>query len=134
MRFQRYKEKIEYIIEALSEIPERPERPIEVSGTFYNLLTSIEAAMDICAMLVKDLGRRVEDDYTNIEYLREIGVIDEELATKLKMCNGLRNWLVHRYNRLDKKLVLESVDRVKETLFEFIRRVENALEAQSRRD
>ncbi|MEM3647321.1 MAG: DUF86 domain-containing protein [Thermofilum sp.] len=133
MRFQRYKEKIEYIIEALSEIPERPERPIEVSGTFYNLLTSIEAAMDICAMLVKDLGRRVED-YTNIEYLREIGVIDEELATKLKMCNGLRNWLVHRYNRLDKKLVLESVDRVKETLFEFIRRVENALEAQSRRD
>ncbi|MEM0309105.1 MAG: DUF86 domain-containing protein [Thermofilaceae archaeon] len=134
MRFQRYKEKIEYIIEALSEIPERPERPIEVSGTFYNLLTSIEAAMDICAMLVKDLGRRVEDDYTNIEYLREIGVIDEELATKLKMCNGLRNWLVHRYNRLDKKLVLESVDRVKETLFEFIRRVENALEAQSRGD
>lgn len=85
-------------------------------------------------MLVKDLGRRVEDDYTNIEYLREIGVIDEELATKLKMCNGLRNWLVHRYNRLDKKLVLESVDRVKETLFEFIRRVENALEAQSRGD
>ncbi|MEM2299190.1 MAG: DUF86 domain-containing protein [Thermofilaceae archaeon] len=134
MRFQRYKEKIEYIIEALSEIPERPERPIEVSGTFYNLLTSIEAAMDICAMLVKDLGRRVEDDYTNIEYLREIGVIDEELATKLKMCNGLRNWLVHRYNRLDKKLVLESVDRVKETLFEFIRRVENALKAQSRGD
>ncbi|MEM4805981.1 MAG: DUF86 domain-containing protein [Thermofilaceae archaeon] len=94
----------------------------------------MEAAMDICAMLVKDLGRRVEDDYTNIEYLREIGVIDEELATKLKMCNGLRNWLVHRYNRLDKKLVLESVDRVKETLFEFIRRVENALEAQSRGD
>ncbi|MEM1522145.1 MAG: DUF86 domain-containing protein [Thermofilaceae archaeon] len=134
MRFQRYKEKIEYIIEALSEIPERPERPIEVSGTFYNLLTSIEAAMVICAMLVKDLGRRVEDDYTNIEYLREIGVIDEELATKLKMCNGLRNWLVHRYNRLDKKLVLESVDRVKETLFEFIRRVENALKAQSRGD
>ncbi|MEM2409886.1 MAG: DUF86 domain-containing protein [Thermofilaceae archaeon] len=134
MRFHRYKEKIEYIIEALSEIPERPERPIEVSGTFYNLLTSIEAAMDICAMLVKDLGRRVEDDYTNIEYLREIGVIDEELATKLKMCNGLRNWLVHRYNRLDKKLVLESVDRVKETLFEFIRRVENALKAQSRGD
>ncbi|MEM0024660.1 MAG: DUF86 domain-containing protein [Thermofilaceae archaeon] len=94
----------------------------------------MEAAMDTCAMLVKDLGRRVEDDYTNIEYLREIGVIDEELATKLKMCNGLRNWLVHRYNRLDKKLVLESVDRVKETLFEFIRRVENALEAQSRGD
>lgn len=134
MRLERYREKIEYIIEALSEIPEEPRTPIEVSGTFYNLLTAIEAAMDICAMLIKDLGRRVEDDYSNIEHLYEIGVLDRALADRLKMCNGLRNWLVHRYNRVDKKLVLESVDKVKETLLEFIRRVEDALKAQSRGD
>lgn len=90
--------------------------------------------MDICAMLTKDLGRRVEDDYSNIEHLYEIGVLDRALADRLKMCNGLRNWLVHRYNRVDKKLVLESVDKVKETLLEFIRRVEDALKAQSRGD
>lgn len=128
MRKERYREKIEYIIEALSEIPPNPEKPIEISGTFYNLLTSIESAMDISAMLVKDLGKRVEDDYTNIDILHEIGVIDEKLAEKLKMCNGLRNWLVHRYNRINKKLVLESVEEVKEILTEFIKRVEDVLE------
>lgn len=128
MRRERYREKIEYIIEALSEIPPNPEKPIEISGTFYNLLTSIESAMDISAMLVKDLGKRVEDDYTNIDILHEIGVIDEKLAEKLKMCNGLRNWLVHRYNRINKKLVLESVEEVKEILTEFIKRVEDVLE------
>lgn len=128
MRRERYREKIEYIIEALSEIPPNPEKPIEISGTFYNLLTSIESAMDISAMLVKDLGKRVEDDYTNIDILHEIGVIDEKLAEKLKMCNGLRNWLVHRYNRINKKLVLKSVEEVKEILTEFIKRVEDVLE------
>lgn len=128
MRKERYREKIEYIIEALSEIPQYPEKPIEISGTFYNLLTSIESAMDISAMLVKDLGKRVEDNYTNIDILHEIGVIEEKLAEKLKMCNGLRNWLVHRYNRINKKIVLESVEEVKEILTEFIKRVEDVLE------
>ncbi len=128
MRRERYLEKIEYIVEALSEIPERPETPIEVSGVFYNLLTSIESAMDISAMLVKDFGERVEDDYSNVEMLKELGIIDEELAEGLKRCNGLRNWLVHRYNRVDKELVLSSVEEVKALLLRFIQRVEDVLE------
>lgn len=128
MRKERYREKIEYIIETLCEIPPNPEKPIEISGTFYNLLTAIESAMDISAMLVKDFGKRVEDDYGNIEVLHEIGVLDEKLAESLKMCNGLRNWLVQRYSRVDKQLVLSSVEEVKEILTEFIKRVENVLE------
>ncbi len=54
--------KIEYIIEALEQIPEKPERPIEISGIFYNHHTSMESAMNIIAMLLKDLGLRVEKD------------------------------------------------------------------------
>ncbi|WP_290723458.1 HepT-like ribonuclease domain-containing protein [Archaeoglobus sp.] len=63
----------------------------------------------------------------NIEILHEIGVIDKRLTEKLKMCNGLRNWLVHRYNKVDKQLVLSSVEEVKEILVEFVKRVENVL-------
>lgn len=51
-----------------------------MSGVFYNLLTSIESAMDLCAILVKDLGKRVEDDYSNVEILYELVFIDKELA------------------------------------------------------
>ncbi len=79
--------------------------------------------MDIIAMLLKDLGLRVEDDYLNIEKLVELKVIDEKLGERLKMCNGLRNWLVHRYNKIDTKIVLESVDDVKETLTKLIEKV-----------
>lgn len=127
MRLERYREKIEYIIEALDQIPEKPASPIEVSGVFYNLLTSIESAMDIAAMLVKDLGRRVEDDYSNIETLQELGVLDKKLSESLKRCNGLRNWLVHRYNRVDEELVLNSVGEVRDTLIKFIEKVEGVL-------
>jgi len=128
MRKERYREKIEYIIEALNEIPPNPERPIEISETFYNLLTAIESAMDISAMLVKDLGERVEDDYSNAETLKKLGIIDERLAEGLKKCNGLRNWLVHRYNKVDEELVLRSVEEVKALLLTFIQKVEDVLE------
>ena len=73
------------------------------------------------------LGLRVEDDYSNIEKLVELNIIDEKLGEKLKMCNGLRNWLVHRYNRINTKIVLESVGEVKEILMKFIKRVEGVL-------
>ena len=132
MRLGRYREKIEYIIEALDQIPEKPASPIEVSGVFYNLLTSIESAMGIAAMLVKDLGRRVEDDYSNIETLQELGVLDKKLSESLKRCNGLRNWLVHRYNRVDEELVLSSVGEVRDTLIKFIEKVEGVLNEISR--
>jgi len=128
MRTKRYMEKIGYIVEAFDQIPSEPEEPIEISGTFYNLHTAIEAAMDIVAMLVKDLGKKVEDDYTNIETLHELGVIDSKLSDMLKMCNGLRNWIVHRYNRVDTKIVLESLDEVKQIIYNFIERVEGVLD------
>lgn len=128
MRVERYREKIEYIVEAFDQLPLKPEYPIEISGIFYNLHTSIEAAMDIIAMLVKDLGKKVEDDYHNIETLTDLGIIDSDLADSLKMCNGLRNWIVHRYNGVDTTLVLESIDEVRDTLFIFIEQIEGVLD------
>ncbi len=97
-RLTRYREKMEYVIDALESIRE-PRTQLELSGVFYNLTTSIEASMDLIAMLLRDLGERLEDDYTNVDKLVELGILSGELGENLKRCNGLRNWLVHRYNR-----------------------------------
>ena len=126
-RLIRYKEKVAYVVKSLEEIPSKPKSRIEVSGIFYNLHTSIEAIMDIIAMFLKDIGEKVEDDYTNIENLYEKKIITRELRDKLKKCNGMRNYLVHRYNKVDEELVLESIDKVKEALFSFIKIVERFL-------
>jgi uncharacterized protein YutE (UPF0331/DUF86 family) len=45
----------------------------------------------------------------------------------LRKCNGLRNYLVHRYNKVDDKIALGSVNEVKETLYDFIEVVERFL-------
>lgn len=126
-RLIRYREKIDYIVRSLESIPEDPTGDLEISGVFYKLHTSIEAAMDLVAMLLKDLGRKVEDDYRNIEALEESATIPEELAGKLKKCNGLRNYLVRRYNRIDEGLALSYSTEVRKALFDLIEVVERFL-------
>ena len=52
-------------------------------------------------MKVKDIGRVVEDDYANIEKLLEEGIINQKEADLLKRFNGVRNAVVHKYDKLD---------------------------------
>jgi uncharacterized protein YutE (UPF0331/DUF86 family) len=124
-RAVRYKDKIDYIVSSLEAIPEEPAGDLEIRGVFYSLHTAVEAAMDLVAMLLKDTGKKIEDDYTNIEVLEEAGIITEQLAENLKKCNGLRNYLVHRYDKLNDKIALDSVVEVKKNLYDFIEVVEN---------
>lgn len=123
----RYREKIDFIVSSLESIPKKTKGDLEVSGVLYKLHTSIEAAMDLAAMLLKDQGKKIEDDYANIESLKESGTITEALAVKLKKCNGLRNYLVHRYNKVDDEIALDSVGEVKKTLYDFVGVVEGIL-------
>ncbi len=62
--------------------------------------------MDLVAMMCKDLGDVPKDDYSNIENLEEL---HEKTKKVLIEANGLRNHLVHRYNRMDDLLALESM-------------------------
>ncbi|WXG42064.1 MAG: DUF86 domain-containing protein [Candidatus Freyarchaeum deiterrae] len=61
----------------------------------------VETCMDLAAMLIKDRGIPPEDDYTNLEKLREEKVISEKMRDILSEANGLRNWVIHRYNKLN---------------------------------
>lgn len=119
-RLARYKEKSDYIVTTIESIPDTLGSDIERSAAYYKLHTSIEAAMDIMAMLLKDLGKDVGDDYTNIQSLEGAKVTTPKLAERLRRCNGLRNYLVHRYNGLDEEIVLDSIEEVKRTLLEFL--------------
>ncbi|MGA9098273.1 MAG: DUF86 domain-containing protein [Methanotrichaceae archaeon] len=64
----------------------------------------IEAAMDIVAMMCRDSGIVPKDDYLNVENLE----LEPQIREALLEANGLRNRLVHRYNRTDDRIALES--------------------------
>ena len=126
-RINRYRDKISYIVRNMESIQRDAENKLELGGIFYGLHTAIEASMDVAAMLLKDIGEDVGDDYSNITLLEERKIIPTGLAAGLKKCNGLRNYLVHRYNSVDDTMALESRREVEEILYEFIEIVEGLL-------
>ncbi|WP_086975798.1 DUF86 domain-containing protein, partial [Archaeoglobus fulgidus] len=98
MRRKRYLEKLEWLEREISFATEHSmSDEVRKRAVLYSLMTAVEAAMDIVAMLVKDMGKQVEDDYTNISKLLEECVIEESEAELLRRYNGLRNAIAHHY-------------------------------------
>ncbi|MFP4143146.1 MAG: DUF86 domain-containing protein [Thermoplasmata archaeon] len=113
-RLSRYKEKISMIVKRRDNISswigERSEKSTLAVYKAYQEM--MEGFTDIFAMILKDMGELVEDDYTNIERLGEKGLLDEDQEALMKEGNGLRNRLVHGYNGLERKIALESIERI----------------------
>ena len=115
MRRKRYSEKLEWVEKEISFIAEHTmEDEVSKRAVLYSLQTAIEAVMDIVAMLVKDVGLEVEDDYTNISKLVDEKIIEEDEGNTLRRFNGLRNAIAHHYNHLDLGKVKEALDFVDE--------------------
>jgi uncharacterized protein YutE (UPF0331/DUF86 family) len=112
---ERYLKKIEILERELEYINSHTiTDEVTERAALYSLQTCIESGMDIIAMKVKDLGLVVEDDYTNIEKLIQEKIIASEEGELLKEFNGIRNAIVHKYNRLDMDIIKEALDRIAE--------------------
>ena len=127
LRLKRYRDKIQHIFEYIQDLPLEPENELEKRGIFYSLQTSIEALVDLIAMLVKDFGIQVKEDNKNISEIVKIRNLNPKLGEKLKKANGLRNIIVHRYNEIDEKLILDSIGEVKDLLLQWIEIVEECI-------
>ncbi len=128
LRIKRYHDKIHHIIDYIQELPIKPRNELEKRGIFYSLQTSIEAMVDLIAMCVKDLGIQVKEDIINISKIVEVRKLDPELGENLKNANGLRNIIVHRYNKIDELLILDSVESIKNLLIKWISIVEEIMD------
>ena len=86
----------------------------------------IEAAIDINIHIIAQSGGAVPDDYFE-SFIRagELKIISMDLSEKLAPSAGLRNRLVHEYDRLEHSLVLDAA-RMAEDLFpEYMKEIEN---------
>ena len=126
-RLQRYRQKINFILEKLSALPKQPKTAVEIDATLYRLQVAIEATIDIVAMLVKDKGYTVSDDYHNLQQLAELKVIPAALAEELKKLNSMRNAIVHKYNRFEAETVIKSKENTREVVVKFLRNTEHEL-------
>lgn len=131
-RISRYRDKISIVDKRRDDISswiqERDEKSTLAVYKAYQEM--IEAFTDLFAMMLKDMGEVVEDDYTNIERLREKRLLDREQEGLMKESNGLRNRLVHEYNGLEKKIALESIKRTNSKVVDILEVVKGWLEKQ----
>ena len=127
-RKDQYNRKLEFIIDKLSLLPDNVEENIfYVDALFYRLQVSVDAAMDIVAMLCKDLGITVKDDYLNIDALEALDLFQKELLRNLRRLNGVRNALVRRYNKIEEEQIIKEKENFVNILKEFVKRVEKVV-------
>ena len=73
-----------------------------INSAKYLLIVATEAALDICNHLAARRGARSPEDYADcMVVLAEIGVIDNDLRTRLVRMARFRNLLVHVYTKVD---------------------------------
>lgn len=124
-RIEQYKRKLEFIIDKITVLPDKlDDNKFFLDALFYRLQISIDASMDVVAMLCKDLGITVKDDYSNLDELEKLSIFKPELINDLRRWNGLRNVLVHKYNKIEEEIVFQNKNRVVETLISFTKEVE----------
>ncbi|MBI3034799.1 DUF86 domain-containing protein [Candidatus Woesearchaeota archaeon] len=112
-RKKRYKEKIDYARDRISDLEDwLYTEDIKERKTFFASEKSfqevVECLADIFSMILSDLNLTLNDDYSNIEKLKEKKILSEENAGICIESNGLRNRVVHRYNHIDEKMFIES--------------------------
>jgi uncharacterized protein YutE (UPF0331/DUF86 family) len=124
-RREQYKRKLEFIADKITVLPEDfDDNLFMLDALFYRLQVSIDAVMDVIAMLNKDLGITVKDDYSNIDELDKLNIFPDNFLKQIRRLSGLRNVIVHRYNKIEDDLIIKQKDSFVDALKEFIKLVE----------
>lgn len=127
-RLQRYLDKMDHVKERVEDIKTwlgelRDIRDIDKKtrlAVYKAMQEVVEVSCDVVAMILKDEGKLPKDDYTNIEKIFELTLVDKNLKAALNEANGLRNRLVHEYNGLNDEVALESIQHLLAPMDDFI--------------
>ncbi|MFW6287551.1 MAG: type VII toxin-antitoxin system HepT family RNase toxin [bacterium] len=89
----------------------------------------VDLALDINNIIIKDRAKPPASDYFNsfIELI-EIGVLDEKFAYQIAPSTGLRNRLVHEYEKIDNKIVYKSIDKIYDYYLAYIKAIVQYIE------
>ena len=92
----------------------------------------IEAAIDINIHIIAAAGHPIPDDYYE-SFIRmgELKIISADIAERLAPSAGLRDRLVHEYDKLEHSMVLTAVKTAEELYPKYIRDVNNYISRET---
>jgi uncharacterized protein YutE (UPF0331/DUF86 family) len=98
---------------------------LRCAGAILAFQVAVDAALDINAHLIAELGATVPDDYYGgFLALAKLRVLPDPLARDLAPSAGLRNRLVHEYETLDDAKVLAAIGTAETLYAEFVKAIE----------
>ena len=104
---------------------------IERKASERMLQEAIEAALDINAHLIAELGGEFPAEYYGgFLMVGRLGVIPGELALELAPSAGLRNRLVHEYEAIDDAKVFAAIGTILRLYPRYVNAVEEYIEKQ----
>lgn len=109
-KLESLEDRLTFIEDNFAEIGELKENRVLKKALFKEFQELTEALGDLSAMMTREEGRLVKDDYTNLDGLKPF--LEPDIIKNLKKANGLRNVLVHEYNGIIDGLAFESMKEV----------------------
>ena len=92
---------------AAASSDERRADPLWIRGVKYTFVTAIESCVDVAQHLCSSQGwGPPQDNGDAMRLLGRHGVVDAQLADRMRQAVGFRNVLVHAYVTVDDEIVL----------------------------
>jgi uncharacterized protein YutE (UPF0331/DUF86 family) len=127
-RREQYQTKLNFIKNKMYNLPENPnETESSIENFFQTIQTSIEASIEVIAMLCKDLDFEEGDIYTNLDQLRAINVFSPEFVKEMRQLNAMRYLIRQRFTSTDEKLLAEQKIVTIKILDEFVSRIDETI-------
>ncbi len=97
-------------------------------GIYKRIEFAIENVLDICATINSDLDLGIPSSEEDIvDNLVKNRIIGADMGRKIKDMKGFRNFLVHRYGKIDDRVAFDNIKEGLEDFSKFIREIENFL-------
>lgn len=90
----------------------------------------VEAIVDLSFLIIKNNNLKIPEDEEGVfKVLSNEEVISERLSEKLKDAKGMRNFIIHQYEKIDDEIVFESLkEQLISDVEEFIEQIKKFLE------
>jgi uncharacterized protein YutE (UPF0331/DUF86 family) len=117
-------------------LPDTPEDFLQLGlikdGIYKRMEFAIEDVFDICAILNTDLSLGIpEGDDDILDHLDGAGILNPQLLGKIRYMRGFRNIVVHRYGKIDDRLVFSLLNEHLGDFSEFIEEIESFFKKNS---
>ena len=90
-------------------------------GIYKRVEFCIQNVLDICAVINSDLKLGVPSSEEEVvEHLVENRILSSEMGKIVKEMKGFRNFLVHRYGKIDDEIAYENIVKGLENFYKFI--------------